>query len=132
MTNLLMVTKDKEKEQAVRALCAEQGLSFRKLGSGDLTKTVGELAGLPALPGGNPQPAAGAPGMFAPQELLIFCGMKRAQLDAFLDESRRRGIPPTPLKAVMTPTNSGWTVGRLTLALMQEQKQMDPAAKKKK
>ena len=55
-------------------------------------------------------------------EMLVFCGITSDQLDAFLENYRRREISPILLKAVLTPTNVSWTPRRLYQELRKERK----------
>lgn len=117
MTNVLYYINDRAKEAAVCSLCSDLSFDCKKIGSMDLNRTIGSLAGA----SGMPVSAADAPqSFFAPTELLVFCGISRQQLDRFLDEYHKRNIAPIALKAMMTPTNSNWTVSQLASALSQE------------
>ena len=63
--------------------------------------------------------ACGRPVPFT-DEKMVFCALEPGLLDRFLEEYRRRDIPPVALKAVMTSYNAGWTPGRLCMELKKE------------
>lgn len=91
--------------------CALQGLRFRQVAGGELTLTLSQLAqGL--------LPPAGAVPPSAPNEpVFVLCG---GSLDRLLAALRRVGVPPATLKAVLTPTNAGWTIPQLWAELARE------------
>lgn len=94
------------------ALCAVQGLRLRRLQAGHLTLPLAELAqGAPA--GQAPEEAPGEP-------LLVFCHLVPGQLDRLLSALRKAGVPRSCLKAILTPTNAGWTPAALYGELCQE------------
>ena len=53
-------------------------------------------------------------------ELLLLVNCPGPLLDRFLQGFRRNKIPPVGLKAVLTPTNSGWTSLELREELARE------------
>ena len=57
-------------------------------------------------------------------EMLVMADFLPGMLDAFLGGFRESGIPPIPLKAMLTPTNASWTLERLHAALREEHEQM--------
>jgi len=92
---------------------AAQGLRVKRVGPGDLSRTVGELAGLPG-PETAPEPA----GDGLKEPAVIFCGVTEQTLDRALTALRRaryRG-----LKAVLTEHNKDWPLGRLFAELLRE------------
>lgn len=50
---------------------------------------------------------------------LIMNGLDRSRLDSFLTRLRAGGVS-IPLKAMVTPTNQGWTLAALLAELVQE------------
>lgn len=50
---------------------------------------------------------------------MIFSGFSGERMDAFLAALGRAGVPPV-LKAVVTPTNLGWSVSALIDELARE------------
>lgn len=95
----------------LKQYCALQGLRFRRVAGNELTLTLAQLAqGLRPAPGGqSPVPPT--------EPVFVLCG---GSLDRFLAAARRVGVPPTALKAVLTPTNAGWTIPQLWAELTRE------------
>ena len=81
------------------AICAVQGLRLRRLEAGHLGLTPGE-------------------------PILIFCRLVPGQLDRLLAALRKAGVPRTCLKAILTPTNAGWTLKALYEELRQERERL--------
>ena len=93
-------------------LCAIQGLKLRTLGDGALESKLSDLAQGQAAPGEEPSGAS------LPEPILIFCGLNERQLDRLLSALRRNRV--SVLKAMLAPTNSGWTLRALYEELCQE------------
>lgn len=64
----------------------------------------------------------GSGGMAAGGRMLVFCGLER-ELDGLLAALRGAGI--VCLKAVLTPANRDWTLGRLYRELERERRAME-------
>lgn len=95
----------------LKQYCALQGLRFRQVAGEELTLTLAQLS-----QGLRPSPEAQAP--TPPTEpVFVLCG---GSLDLFLAALRRMGVPPSALKAVLTPTNAGWTIPQLWAELTRE------------
>lgn len=100
----------------VRQLCAIQGLWFSAVDTAQLDRPIRDLAqGLPD-PG-----SAGEP---LPEPLLLLCHLSSPQLDKVLQGLRNAGVPRTCLKAILTPTNAGWTLRALYDELCLEREQL--------
>ncbi len=108
-----------EKAGRIRTLCVIQKLRFREIRGEDCAKSVGYLAGI------LPQPEE--EGTAFDEELLVFCGLVDAQLDRFLRDYRRTGLPAIPLKAVLTPSNARWSAAQLCAELKKEHEAMGRA-----
>ena len=59
-----------------------------------------------------------------PAEMLIFSGMNSAQVDEFLAEYKKQGVPAIGLKAIVTPNNVFWTPEALFKELLKEHMSM--------
>ena len=57
-------------------------------------------------------------------DVIVFAGMKEECLDNFLKEYNGAGIAPTPLKAIVTPYNVGWSLSGLIAELIKEHKEL--------
>ena len=105
------------KLNSILALCKDLGIRAHTVSDNDLSRTIGEIAGFPSLSGHSK--SSGKPVPFT-DEMMVFCALEPGTLDRFLEEYRRRDIPPVDLKAVMTSYNAGWTPGRLCMELKKE------------
>ena len=56
-----------------------------------------------------------------PAEMLVFSGMISEQVDAFLEEYKKTGLPAIGLKAVVTLYNVVWTAEALFCELIKEE-----------
>ena len=83
-------------------------------------------AGIPAAPGisavsaacGIPE-AGSTPAAVSRDRLLVICQLPERRMDKLLFELRRIDAP-IDYKAVLTPTNAGWTVPRLLMEMHAE------------
>lgn len=106
----------------LKQYCAIQGLRLRVVEASDLGRAVGALAqGLAAPTSESPAGEAPAP---VPEPILIFCSLTSAQLDRLLSALRRVEAPRSVLKAVLTPTNAGWSLSALYQELCRERQAM--------
>ena len=100
-------------------LCAVQGIRMRVVENTDLERPLSSLVqGLPAAE----VPASGEP---LPEPLLVFCHFTDKQLDRALLSLRRLQV--FCLKAILTPTNAGWTPRGLYGELCKERSQLGGA-----
>ncbi len=107
------------KEKALLALCGAQGVQGRAVDPADQGRTIGDLLGLPI-----PAAQAGALAGFVPGEMLVLSGFTAPALDAFLGGFAAAGVPPIPLKAVVTAYNLAWTAPQLYQELSREHQAM--------
>lgn len=98
------------------AICAVQGLRLRRLEAGHLDLPLADLA--------QGAPAGDAPGEIPEEPILILCRLVPGQLDRLLAALRKAGVPRTCLKAILTPTNAGWTLRTLYGELRQERERL--------
>lgn len=97
---------------ALADACRAHGLALIPVSPADTGRTIGSLCG-----GAGPA-AADAPAGDWPAA-LIMNGLDRARLDSFLNRLRAGGVS-IPLKAMVTPTNQGWTLAALLAELVRE------------
>lgn len=102
---------------AVSALCQAQGVLPRQVAPEDYAVSIGALLGFPA------PPAEGGGAVL--EEMAVLCGFTPEGLDAFLAAFSATGEAPIALKAVLTPTNAGWTGGALYRELLRERQSME-------
>ena len=99
-----------QKEEKLLKALADLQLPARKLEERPLPVTIGRLTEEEGWEEGA------APGEEAPEEeALIMSGLTSRRLDELLTALRQAGVS-IPLKAMVTPTNRGWTL----LALLKE------------
>lgn len=103
----------------LRQLCAVQGIRLRVVESSDLDRPLSVLE-----QGLRPSEPLRA-GESLPEPLLIFCHFSDKQLDRALLSLRR--LQAFCLKAVLTPTNAGWTLRALYNELCKERSQLGAA-----
>ena len=102
---VLLYNLNNEKGGKIRRMCLPLGLRSRLVEPAEYGLTLSQL-----VEGQTPEtPWAG---------LLVNC--PGPLLDRFLQGFRRNKIPPVGLKAVLTPTNSGWTSLELREELARE------------
>lgn len=104
-----------ERGAAVRAVLREMGVAARTARPEQLGMPAGVVAGghgrvLPAAPGDAPAPDC---------EFVLLCGLANAQVDEFLARSREEGCV-VGAKALLTPANRNWPLGRLIAAVAAE------------
>ncbi len=111
---LLLFNVREEKLKSIIALCRIRGVIPVVITSDESNRELGELAGFHKEIAGA---QAGAPAAFT-DEMMVFSMVE--DLDGFLEDYRRMGIPPVPLKAVLTPYNMKWTPAQLCTELVRE------------
>lgn len=100
-------------------LCAVQGIKLRVADITDLGRPLSSLA-----QGLRPMEAP-VPGEPLPEPVLIFCHFSDSQLDRALRSLRRLEV--FCLKAILTPSNAGWTLRELYGELEKERAQLGSA-----
>lgn len=96
----------------VKKLCALQGFRLRPVDPGETGRTLDSLAFGKSVAAGSAEPI--------PEPLLVLCGFSSSQLDRLLASLRKAGVPQSCLKAVLTPSNAGWTFSALYQELCRE------------
>ena len=110
---VLLYNLNNEKGGKIRRICLPLGLRTRLVEPAEYGLTLSQL-----VEGQTPEtPWAGE--CFS-DELLLLVNCPGPLLDRFLQGFRRNKIPPVGLKAVLTPTNSGWTSLELREELARE------------
>lgn len=97
---------------ALADACRAEGLTLTPVTPADTGRTIASLCG-------GPGPAS-APALTGDwPAALIMNGLDRSRLDSFLTRLRAGGVS-IPLKAMVTPTNQGWTLAALLAELVRE------------
>lgn len=102
---------------ALDRLCRQQGVALKNVPDADQGKTVGALLGLP-LPAAQ---LGNRPGT-VPGTMLVMSAFTSQALEEFLDGFGAAGVPPIPLKAVVTAHNLAWTGVELYVELDKERR----------
>ena len=101
------------------ALCERLGMRYRPVTALEYAVPIGALAGIPVA-----KHSGEAPALTFSEPMLVMCHLLAPDLDAFLSELRNSGLPPIPLKAVLTPTNVTWSARQLRDELTREHEAM--------
>lgn len=107
MKETVLLFNPPEKEQLLKIEMALFPLRVRlkRVSPEDYNQPLGVLAGIKDM-----APAEGSySGDELPGTLFVFCFLSDSRLNQVLAALRRSGAGPFPYKAVLTPTNSGWT-----------------------
>jgi hypothetical protein len=99
---------------------AELGIRGRAVSPDEVTQTVGCLAGMPGQEAA-PRPLV-LPRLAEP--VMILCGISRPRMDELFTAMRSGGCPPPDRKAILTPTNLGWSLVALYEELGREHEEM--------
>ncbi len=110
MKKIYLYTPDKEKKAAIERICAEQQIEVCPLKPSDLNRTVADICNVTMAGNGTHK---AAPALYAMPELLLFYGIDDRGLDRFLDAYHAAGIEKIRRKAIVTPTNLGWSLYEL-------------------
>lgn len=102
----------------ISALCRTQGCFPRRVAEAEYARPVGALLGFPA----GERSGSGA----VLEEMLVLCGFTPDALDDFLAAFPAQGVSGVALKAVLTPSNAGWTGGELYTELLRERQAANP------
>lgn len=113
---ILMFGLDKDKEKAVRTVCNRIGAVPVTVERRDYSQKLGTLAGVQ----GFSRDKTVYSGPDFPAEMLVFSGMNSMQVDTFLAEYKKAGVPAVGLKAIVTPHNVFWTAEALFKELLKE------------
>ena len=96
------------------------GIPARTVSLREVTQTVGHLAG---LPGHEARPVPMAPPQLS-EPMLVLAGFSSERMDVLFAALRENGAPPPNRKAILTPTNAGWTLDALYVELGREHEAM--------
>lgn len=117
---ILMFGLNKNKEAAVRTVSTAIGATVVAVPRKDYSQKLGTLAKVQ----GFSRDKTVYSGPDFPAEMLIFSGMNSAQVDEFLAEYKKQGVPAIGLKAIVTPNNVFWTPETLLKELLKEHMSM--------
>lgn len=124
--SLLTINMDEPTRSKLDVICASLRIQPRHVPKAVLTLPLGALLKSPVDAAPTESAAAGFE-----EPMLVMCGFEEAQFNAFLQALRYSGLPRIDLKAVLTPTNIGWTPVRLRDELLREHAEMQRLRGKK-
>ena len=117
MKKIYLYTTDAGKKTSIEKICSSQQIALYTLGYTDINKTVSAICGMPLKAAmEHRQP----PVMYALPEVMLFYGIDDKALDDFLDAYKAAGIEKIQRKAIVTPSNLGWTLFELAEELGKE------------
>lgn len=117
---ILLYTPDAVQRAKTGAVLAEMGIGLRVVTHGEVAQRVGVLAGMPGQ-------SAGAKPLIPPvltEPMMVLVGLSRPRMDALFAALRAAGVPPCDRKAILTPTNMGWSFAALYEELGREHEEM--------
>ena len=110
-TVLLFNIKDKKRAQELQMICMSLRIRVRLIKKEEYFQTVGVLAGMKDRIYEGEELA---------DEMMVFAGVTGSHLDQILFMMRKKGMKRIDYKAVLTDTNSQWTVPELFKELEKE------------
>lgn len=116
MKKILFYQIKGEKRKQLKQICAEQEIETLVVSPAEYGEPVGALIGFP----GMQKQGKACTGTGVTGEMLVFAGMDDADLEAFLDACKAKGVSPVACKAVLTPHNAGWSGEKLYGELQKE------------
>lgn len=110
-----------DKTRLLKGVLVRMGIRIKNIAPSQTGELVGALAGLPGF-----EKAGDTEGEIPviPEEVLVLYGFGSRRLDEFLAQLRRAKVPPIPLKAVLTESNSRWTFYQLYEEIRLEHEKM--------
>ena len=102
----------------LKTICAIRGFRLHMVDAPELDQPL--LALLEGAPAGER-----ASGAALPEPVMVFCHLTAPQLDRLLPELGKLGARGC-LKAMLTPTNRGWTLRQLYTELCREREAVAP------
>ena len=119
---LLINFQDKKKLANIRTILMTQKILGKQITKGSYAQPLGALVGIKTLE----KKDAIYEGEELENEMMVFVNLPNSKLDYILEAMKKKGIPRVDHKAVLTPTNSGWTIPELYEELAKEHAQFHP------
>lgn len=118
---ILLFHIEAKKARQIKDLCQTLGIGTVCVSPKEYGAPLGKIAGVTDLPSSSsPDQDSFIQRRELPSEMMVFSGFPSEDLEHFLKCCRDAGIPPTPLKAVLTPHNIFWSAEKLYGELLQE------------
>ena len=116
--------KDKKRLRQIQSVLMTKKILMKQIAKEDYLQPLGALAGIKELYKEDVR----YEGNELEKEMMIFVNIPNSTLDYILQTMRKKGIQKVDYKAVMTPTNLGWTIPELYEELAKEHAQLHPDA----
>ncbi len=117
MKKIFLYTADEGKKSVIGSIAEDQGMDINMIKGSDVNRTIAAICGV-GMKDRNEHKKA--PMMYMLPEVMLFYGTDDKGLDDFLEAYNAAGIRPIQRKAVVTPTNLGWTLYELAEELGKE------------
>lgn len=116
--SVLLMTKDSEKKEAIAGVCKSVGVELKEIRPGNINSPIGGFIGMPL----NATAAKEAPEGYEAPELILFCELKKEDIDTFVGKYNEAGIEPIALKAAISANNITWSPYEFIVACEKELK----------
>lgn len=120
---ILIYEMKKEKEKKILELCGKKQITVRTVQLSEYGQSLGSLAKI----GGILKNETREEKTLLGEEMMVFSGMDRNEMDLFLEEYKNMGIAPVALKAILTPYNIFWNTRQLYEELQKERRSFHQA-----
>lgn len=123
---LFYTPENTERTRKLKGIFVRLGVRIRNISPEQMGETVGFLAGLEGY-----GPAEAGEDFPAPEEeMLVMKNFTSRKIDELILAIRKAGLKKIELKAVVTPTNAGWTFYKLYEEIREERRQVLEQAEK--
>ena len=123
---LFYTPENTERTRKLKGIFVRLGIRIRNISPEQMGETVGFLAGLEGY-----GPAEAGEDFPAPEEeMLVMKNFTSRKIDELILAIRKAGLKKIELKAVVTPTNAGWTFYKLYEEIREERRQVLEQAEK--
>lgn len=125
---ILLFHVDGKKASRIQTLCRTLHFQTKIVSGTQYRNSLGYVAGITGIPPIGQDDHTGLTDLSHDpfqKEMLIFSGMTSEELDLFLSSYRESGMEPIALKAVITPDNVFWSIGRLYRELEKEHSRLN-------
>lgn len=110
----------------LKSVLVRMGVRIRNVAPEQVLETVGALAGISGYERGEQNAAElqedALPAI--PEEMLVMHGFTSRRIDELLLGLRKAGVSKVELKAIVTPSNAGWTFYHLYEEIREEHERM--------
>lgn len=115
-TVLLFHIQDKKRARELQMICMSLKIRVRMVQKEEYLQSIGALAGMKDAK----ETEKSYDGEELTDEMMVFAGVTGSHLDQILFMMRKKGMKRIDYKAVLTDTNSEWTVPQLFEELQRE------------